>query len=128
MGKKTSGGKNFHSFRFLRLLLSENKNIRKYEIPIMLRALKRTIRYFYCNTEEFSVDNFFKFKRFTKKASNAWAEWRKEHTCIPQHDDMKYVVSQNLKDYLNSRGKYTDMKHREVLPDGTRRDDGKNIY
>ena len=120
MGSRKIGGKKTTRYeKFLVQFLESNTGINKYEVPIILKAFKKTVQDMFNNLEEFSIGDFFKFKKIRKKPMNCYVRYRDEHVIIPEHDDMKFEVHKNLKDYLNRRNEYKDVRHREKFPDGT---------
>lgn len=118
MVKKTGGETKFKSERYIRKIIYENKHFYKYEIPIMFRAFKKTLKYLLENCIEFTINDFCEFKPFHKKDSNIYVRYKNDYTFIPEHKDMKVKASKNLKDFLNYRKKFENARHREYLPDG----------
>lgn len=126
MTKKVNGGKAYQTKydEYIGEILEANPNIYKYEVPLIIKAFRKTVKYFLDNCIEFEFTDVFKFAKFHKKDTKAYAHYRDEMIDIPAHDDMKFVVSNKLKDYLNERRDFKDVRHREKLPGGlTRKND-----
>lgn len=118
MVNKTNGGKTIKSYKYIQKIVEENKNLYIYEIPIIMKAFKKTLLYFIKNAIEFSIKDFFDFKKILKKEAKIYLRYRDELGTIPEHYIMKMKTSVNLKDYLNNRNDFKESKHREYLPDG----------
>ena len=126
MPKKINGGKVYQTKydEYIGEILESNSNIYKYEVPLIIKAFRKTVKYFLENCIEFEFTDVFKFERRHKGATKVYAHYRDETITIPPHDEMKFVVTTKLKDYLNSRNKFANVRHREKLPDGlTRKND-----
>ena len=126
MPKKINGGKVYQTKydEYIGTILESNPNIYKYEVPIIIKAFRKTVKYFLENCIEFEFTDAFQLKRIHKGETKAYAKYRDETITIPPHDEMKFVVHKKLKDYLNSRNEFTNVRHREKLPDGlTRKND-----
>lgn len=123
MPKKINGGKVYQTKydEYIGEILESNSNIYKYEVPLIIKAFRKTVKYFLENCIEFEFTDVFKFKRRHKGATKVYARYRDETITIPSHDEMKFVVTKKLKDYLNSRNKFASVRHREKLPDGLTR-------
>lgn len=106
---------------YIKKILLNNKNIYKYEIPIIMKAMKKTLRYFCSNGIEFSMNDVFDFKRHHKKANKMYINYRKEFDEIPEHYVCKFKLTKKFKDYLNGRHEFKNAQHREYLPDGITR-------
>lgn len=122
--RKIGNTRNMRYENYLKQFLEECDALRGYEIPVIIRAFSQTLKYFLFNGIEFDIKGFCSFKRFTKNESKQYIRYLDEHTTIPEHEDAKIVVDNQLKDYLNKRGRFKDASHREVLPDGTKRKKG----
>ena len=126
MPKKINGGKVYQTKydEYIGSILESNPNIYKYEVPLIIKAFRKTVKYFLEKCIEFEFTDVFQFKRVHKKESRAFAKYRNEFVGIPAHDEMKFSVTKKLKDYLNSRNEFANVRHREKLPDGlTRKND-----
>ena len=126
MPKKINGGKVYQTKydEYIGEILESNPNIYKYEVPLIIKAFRKTVKYFLENCIEFEFTDVFKFERRHKGATKVYAHYRDETITIPPHDEMKFVVTKKLKDYLNSRNKFANVRHREKLPGGlTRKND-----
>lgn len=121
MGKKIGGNKNTKEDKYIKQILSENDKFFKYEIPLMYKAFKLTLLYFMENCIEFEIKNVFKFVKIHKKDTKMYSRYRDEWYTIPEHDEMKFKISKGLKDYLNYRNGFENVRRREMLPDGARR-------
>ena len=122
MVKKMSGGNNItKSEKYLIQILEENVNLHKYQAKLIVKAFIKTLTYFICNCIEFSINRVFEYKTVDKKASKCYVRYRDTMEIIPEHKIMKIKFSENLKNYLNSRKKFKDVRHRENLPLGIRR-------
>ena len=120
MASRKIGGKPNTKYQdFLNQFLENNSGINKYEVRIIMKAFKKTLRELILGLQEFEIGDFFKFKKIHKKAMGNYVRYRDEYQIIPEHDDMKFEVHKNLKDYLNKRNKYKNVRHRERFPDGT---------
>lgn len=106
---------------YIEAILSGNKNIFKYEIPLIMKAMKKTLKYFCENGIEFHINDVCDFVKHHKKESNMYIRYRDEHDCIPEHETLKFKLPKTLKDYLNCRNKFKNVAHREYLPDGITR-------
>ena len=122
MAKKTSGG-NTQTKKddYIKKILYTNKNLYKYEVPIILKAFKMTILYFFNNTKEFEIKGLFSFKKRFKKESKNYVRYKDTTQIIPEHENLKCVVDKDLKDFLNERNNFKNSKHKEFLPDGHKR-------
>lgn len=109
------------SDNYIKKILSENKNLYKFEIPLILKAFKLTVNYFLENLIEFEIKEFFKFTLIHTKESRQYSRYRDEYYIIPAHNNLVFKAFQGIKDYLNSRHKFANAKHREFLPDGLKR-------
>ena len=126
MPKKINGGKVYQTKydEYIGKILEPNPNIYKYEVPLIIKAFRKTVKYFLENCIEFEFTDVFKFERRRRGATKVYARYRDETITIPPHDEMKFVVTKKLKDYLNSRNEFANVRHREKLPDGlTRKND-----
>lgn len=120
MASRKIGGKpNTRYQDFLHQFLENNNAINKYEVKFIMKAFKKTLQDLILGLQEFEIGDFFKFKKYTKKEMKNYVRYRDEWQTIPEHDDMKFEVHKNLKDYLNKRNKYKNVRHRERFPDGT---------
>lgn len=120
MASRKIGGKpNTRYQDFLHQFLENNNAINKYEVKFIMKAFKKTLQDLILGLQEFEIGDFFKFKKIHKKAMGNYVRYRDEYQVIPEHDDMKFEVHKNLKDYLNKRNKYKNVRHRERFPDGT---------
>ncbi len=127
MAKKTNGGKNNTLYEdYIKDILYENKNIYKYEVPLIIKAFKQTVQYFLDNVIEFKINDVFEFVKFKKKPMNMYVRYKDEYQIIPEHEEIKFKVLTPLKDYLNSRNQFKDVRHRENLPNGLTRN--KKIF
>lgn len=120
MAKKMNGGKVYQTKydEYIQKILEENDNIYKYEARLIIRAFKKTVQYFLDNAIEFYINDVFKFRKVLKKESKMFIVYKREYIDIPEHYIMKFSLFPSLKDYLNSRKKFKNAKHREKLPDG----------
>lgn len=122
MGSLKIGGNNrTKEDKYIKKILAENDKFFKYEIDLMYKAFKLTLQYFLNNCIEFSIENVFSFIKFHKKEYNLYVRYKDEYNTIPAHDDMKFVISKKLKDYLNHRNGFENVRRREHLPDGLKR-------
>lgn len=107
-------------------ILQENTQMFKYEVKFVFKAFKMTLKYFLENGIEFKINDFFEFKHVHKKDERQYNVLKDEYYTIPEHLEAKIVVDKKLKDYLNKRNGFEDIRRREELPDGIRR--VKNIF
>lgn len=121
MGKKTNGGKDHVDDKYIKEILYDNARLHKYEVPIILKAFKKTVQYFFNNGIEFSVRHMFDCKIVDKKESKNYVVRKAECQIIPAHKIMKIKVCRELKDYLNERNEYKNVRHRERLPHDKKR-------
>jgi hypothetical protein len=126
MARKLNGGPKTKHLDYLKKILLENRIMFKYEAPLVLRAFKDTVMYFIDNLIEFKINDVFEFKRIHKKECEMYVPYKDDRQVVPAHDNMKFKVLTPLKDYLNSRNKFANVRHREQLPDGLTRN--KNIF
>lgn len=119
--KKIGGNQRTKEDKYIKKILAENDKFYRYEIDLIYKAFKLTLQYFMENCIEFEIKNVFKFIKFHKKDYNLYVRYRDEYTVVPAHDDMKFKVSKKLKDYLNHRHEFENVRRREILPDGLRR-------
>lgn len=110
-----SGGHQIVYQTELKKLIKEHPALYKYEPSLILKAFKKTMWYFINNAIEFDFKNFFRFKKIHKKDMKNYSRMRDEIQVIPEHDDIVMKVYETFKDYMNSRGKFKDSAHREVL-------------
>lgn len=103
---------------YIKKILLENKVIYKFEVPLIMKAFKNTLKYFCENAIEFHITDVCDFVKHHKKANRMYISYRDEYDEIPEHDMYKFKVSQKLKDYLNFRREFENSRHREKLPDG----------
>lgn len=122
--RKIGNTRNMRYENYLKQFLEESDTLRGYEIPVVIRAFSQTLKYFLFNGIEFVIKGFCSYKRFSKKDSKMYIRYLNEYITIPAHEDAKIVVDNQLKDYLNKRGKFKNVSHRETLPDGTKRKKG----
>lgn len=115
MAKKTGGLNPPKTEKFIKDVLLESGHLYKYEAKIAVKAFKKTIDYFVQNLIEFKIKNFFEFVTFHKKASTIYVPYRKEYITIPEHEDMKFKASEDLKNFLNYRKEFKDSQHKEYL-------------
>lgn len=116
-----NGGKTYKNERYLIKILESLSSINKYEAPIIIRAFLKTLKYFIDNAIEFSIHDVFDFKKYHKKECKCYVVYKDEMQIIPEHYLMKFSISKKLKDYLNERNEFKNVRHRENLPDGIRR-------
>lgn len=119
--KKIGGNQRTKEDKYIKKVLEENDKFYKYEIDLIYKAFKKTLTYFLENCIEFEIENVFKFVKFHKKEYSLYVRYKDEYVTVPEHDDMKFKISKKLKDYLNYRGEFKDVRRREMLPDGFRR-------
>lgn len=119
--KKIGGNQRTKEDSYIKKILTENNKFYKYEIGLVYKAFKLTLKYFLDNCIEFKIDNVFSFVKFHKKEYNLYVRYKGELKTIPAHDDMKFVISKKLKDYLNHRNEFENVRRREHLPDGLKR-------
>lgn len=124
--KKIGGNDHTKTNSYIIKILEENSQIRKYEAPIILKAFCKTVLYFFNNVMEFEIKNVFSFKKIHKKESVMYLRYKDEYYTIPEHDEMKIKVHKSLKDYLNKRKEFKDVRRREILPDNILRT--KNLF
>lgn len=116
------GGKIVKRDKYIVQILEENKHIYKFEAKLILRAFKKTLQQCFKEFIEFEISNFCRFLKFHRKERQLYVRYRDTYDTIPAHDNMKFRVSESLKAYLNKRGKFADVWHRDHLPDGIDRE------
>lgn len=118
---KIGGNSRTKEDKYIKKILAENDKFFRYEIDLMYKAFKMTLQYFLDNCIEFKIDNVFSFVKFHKKTYDLYVRYKGEFKTIPEHDDMKFVISKKLKDYLNHRNGFENVRRREHLPEGLKR-------
>lgn len=115
MTSKTNGGKEYKTEKYLTDLLKNTKNILLYEAPIIIRAFIKTLKYFIENAIDFEVGDILEFKKRLKAESKCWVTYRGEFITIPEHYIIKFKTKKKLRDYLNKKNKFQNVKHRVIL-------------
>lgn len=122
MLKKKIGGNSYtKDDKYILKILEENDKFYQYEPRLMLKAFRYTLQYFFKNCIEFSFDNFFEFKKTELNEKNVYVRYRQEYTKIPKHTNFVCKTFSKIKDYLNYRKEFENVRRREMLPDNERR-------
>lgn len=117
-----NGGKVIKRDKYITQIIEGSDHIYKFEAKLILRAFKKTIIRCFNEFIEFEISNFCRFFKYHRKERQLYVRYRGVYETIPEHDTMKFRVSDTLKAYLNHRGKFLNVWHRDHLPEGIDRE------